>query len=289
MRILRENIGNKSLTTDVVNTLSGSDFPKIPAGYGVIGVLLHLSSAAFTLANLNRVRIRAGEFLAYDINPGVTPFYFLNWINRFAENRGGTMATTSTTLVFPTNLIDRFDDASQDVCQLPRGRDLQMDLSITGSPVNPTVKVGLMLSNQIPTMAPQLLGYALGVAASTPNGQANRAPTNGILRAFGMPVQNATITNAANWTRLKINHAKAGDILPGVSLGNLISAGKLDALNADNSVIWHEIGDDNGLPTGPNDLTVEIDTGTTSLAAVEAAIWQTVPMLANRPVTAEAA
>jgi len=280
MRILRENIGNRLLVTDTVNTLSGSDFPKIPAGYGVIAVLLGLSSTGFTLANISRFRLRAGEFTAYDIQPGVSPLYFLDWIARFGENRAGTMATTSNTLWLPCNMIDRYDDASQDQCQLPRGRDLSLDIGIIGTPTAPTVKVGLVLSNQTPVYAPQLLGYALGVGASAPNGQANRAPTNGILRGFGMPLQNTTLTNAANWTKLSINHAKQGDIVQAVSPFGLMSAQRGDNIFLDTSVIWHEIGDDNGIPTGPNDLTVVVDSGTTTLQNVEAAIWQLVPMAA---------
>jgi hypothetical protein len=280
MRIIRENIGNKALVTDTVNTLSGSDFPRIPAGYGVIAVLLGLSSAAFTLSNIARFRLRSGEFTAYDINPGVAPLHFLNWIARFGENRAGTMTTASNTIILPCNMIDRYDDASQDRCQLPRGRDLSLDISIIGSPAAPTVKVGLVLSNQTPEFAPQLLGYALGVAANTPNGLANRAPTNGILRGFGMPVQNATLTNAANWTKLVMNHAKQGDLIQAVDTFGFMAAQRMDNIFLDTSSIWHEIGDDNGIPTGPNDLTVTVDSGTTSLSAVEAAIWQLVPMAA---------
>jgi hypothetical protein len=142
------------------------------------------------------------------------------------------------------------------------------------------VKVGLVLSNQTPEYAPQLLGYALGVAASTPNGQANRAPTNGVLRGFGMPLQNAAPGNAANWSKLNINHAKQGDLVQSVSPFGLMSAQRGDNIFLDTSVIWHEIGDDNGIPTGPNDLSVTVDSGTTALSAVEAAIWQLVPMAA---------
>lgn len=280
MRIIRENIGNKALVTDTTNTLSGSDFPRIPPGYGVTAVLLGLSSAGFTLANLSRFRLRAGEFTAYDIQPGVSPLYFLDWIARFGENRAGTMATTSTTIILPCNMIDRYDDKSQDECQLPRGRDLSLDLSIIGSPAAPTVKVGLVLSNQTPVYAPQLLGYALGVGASVPNGLANRAPTNGILRGYGMPLQNAAPGNAANWSKLVINHAKQGDIVQAVSPFGFMAAQRMDNIFLDTSVIWHEIGDDNGIPTGPNDLTVTVDSGTTTLNAVEAAIWQLVPMAA---------
>jgi hypothetical protein len=278
MRIIRENVGNRALVTDTVNTLSGSDFPRIPAGYGVIAVLLGLSSTGFTLANLSRFRLRAGEFTAYDIQPGVAPLYFLDWIARFGENRAGTMAVTSTTIALPCNMIDRYDDASQDRCQLPRGRDLSLDIGIIGTPTAPTVKVGLVLSNQTPEFAPQLTGYALGVAASTPNGQANRAPTNGILRAFGMPLQNATPSNAANWSKLSISHAKQGDLVQAVSPYGFMAAQRMDNIFLDTTVIWHEIGDDNGIPTGPNDLTVVVDSGTTTLANVEAAIWQLVPM-----------
>lgn len=278
MRIIRENIGNRNLVADTTTTLSGSDFPRIPAGYGVVAVLLGLSSAGFTLANISRFRLRAGEFTAYDIQPGVSPLYFLNWIGRFGEVRAGTMSTASTTVILPCNLIDRYDDGSQDVCQLPRGRDLSLDILLNGGLVNPTVKVGLLLSNQVPQFAPQLLGYALGVGASVPNGQANRAPTNGILRGFGMPVQNATLTNAANWTKLNINHAKQGDIVQAVDTFGFMAAQRMDSIFLDTSVVWHEMGDDNGIPTGPNDLTVTVDSGTTSLQNVEAAIWQLVPI-----------
>jgi hypothetical protein len=279
MRIIREVLGNRLLTTDVVNTLSGPDFPTVPNGWGVTALLLHLNSASFSIQNLNRIRMKAGSFVACDFNPVGTFDYFTTLIARFAENRADTItdASTALTLKIPFNLFDRLDDASQDLCQLPRGQPLQLDLGITGSPVAPTVRVGLEISNVKPAFASQFLGWTINVANGATNGQVSRAPTNGVLRALGLPLPNATLTNAANPTRWRVTHARAGDLLPGNSPGIIMAAQRLDNKFTETSVLWLPIGDDNGLPTGPNELTIEVDTGSTTLAAVEAALWQIIP------------
>lgn len=275
MRILKEVVGNRLLTTNVVNTIAGPDWPTIPEGFGVIATIITMTSAAFSIQNLDRIRIRAGEYLAFDMNPVGTYDYFPRLLARFAKNRADTItdAATATSLIIPHFHLDRLEDMGQDECQLPRGRPLSMDLSIIGGPVAPTVHIGLLLSNQEPRFAPQMLGWTLNVAASSVNASTSRAPTNGILRAVALP--NPAANNPTRW---KINHARFGDLYPGNSPLGLIASQRCDDKFTDTTVIWLPVGDDNGLPTGPNELTIECDSGTTSLAAVEGALWQLVPV-----------
>lgn len=273
MRIYKEIIGNRALTASAVNTLSGPDFPQIPAGFGVVGCVVTCTSASFTLADFLRIRMRAGEFLAMDINPTTTYGYLIDWIARFARTRADSLVASSTQILLPFNLINRIDNLGQDACQLPRGRPLQLELQIGSGPVNPTVHIGLVLSNVTPAYAPQLFGWTLNVANGVTNGQCNPAPTNGILQAVGLP------NPAANApTRWKVSHARGGELHQG-SPNGLIGSQRDESKFTDTTVIWLPIGDDNGMATGPNELTIEVDTGSTSLSAVEGALWNLVPMV----------
>lgn len=275
MRLVKEILGNRALTASAVNTLSGPDFPTVPDGWGVVGLGITCTSASFSIQDIDRIRMRCGEFLACDFDPVGTYDYLTALLQRFGRNRYDVMtdANTMTSIIVPFNLFDRLSDRDADVCQLPRGRPLSLDLQIGSGPTNPTIHVVLILSNVAPSMSSQLLAWTVNVANGAVNGQVSRAPTNGILRAIGLPNPSAN-----NPTRWRIQHSRAGDLYPGNSPLGLIASQRLDNHFTDTSVIWLPAGDDNGLPTGPNELTIEVDTGSTSLAAVEAAIWQVIPL-----------
>lgn len=147
-------------TTAQVLTFTGNDLPSA----GVVAYHFVMTTAANTVADLTRIRVKADNRLIYDVN--LT--HFRKWQERFSSV-GYALDTTLQRFTIPFNLFDIVDDDLADVCQFPRGTVPTVEITTGNATGAGKIFAGWTQTDAQPVFYPTLIGQQMNVAASATN------------------------------------------------------------------------------------------------------------------------
>jgi len=267
----------KPITASVTQTISwsGTEVPGSVPGASVVAFHLGIQgrtggAADTTIADIQRIRVRANGVTIYDIGPVTTNLLALrsflemfNWANT-APGAAGYQLT------LPFWIPDAMDEDAMDVCAFPLGAIPTVEvtlLSLTGTGQN--LFLGWTHSDIPPAFSPVLYGSQMNIAASVTNG---KYPVNepGFIRALGINIHGLNRFRAVFSGFQRVNvQSRTVPIATSANFGSLLTetgAFRSPLTNAisgggdgnDDGYFWHKLV---GMPSGtPGNSFVELDT-----------------------------
>lgn len=228
------------------------------------------TGAGNTNSDIDRVRVRAGGDLIWDV-----PFADLQaWQQRFSH-RFTANAGAETVFSIPLNFLDGPTEADQDKCQFPPGREIQVEIVTLNTTVAGTLICGWKQTDVPAEFYMRYYASQLNIGTSVRNGKFPFAE-NGIIRGMCLPVAGIDrgeliVSNLSAW-RL------AGQQFGGVATGDMLSQKDFfedGVTNTARKLISCELG----IPAAAGTSYLALDTGAAWSGVAEyGSIYAAVPL-----------
>lgn len=186
---------------------------------GVVKYMIAISAG--TIADINRVRVKAGGSNVVDIRRD----HLQAFQQRFYRSNLPD-ATAGKLLTIPLNFPHAPTEDEQDLCQFPLGASAQVEIEFAATIVAGAAIIGYEMSDVDPLWTPRLYGSQMNIPASSTNAKYAFAES-GIIAA--------TVCSQTGISKstLSVSSRNAmelpGPVYSGLALGNLIDASQFDS------------------------------------------------------------